>query len=162
MLDLRILGACGQIYEEANAILWTTNTLSFEDGPSLQEFIQVLHTTQRNKLTRMHIDVAWELISAEWWRASLLPSIVSKLNALQTLHLTFKQCQYINPSRFPQEALNLLSAMQTLALKNVTVVIGERLDSPDSEMLDDPNEHRWTIEQKREAAEGLRSSLLNR
>lgn len=162
MLDLRILGACGQIYEEANAILWTTNTFSFEDGPSLHEFIQGLHTTQRNTLTRMHIDVAWEMIWADWWRTSLLPSIVSKFNALQTLHLTFKQCRYITPSRFPQEALNLLSAMQTLALKNVTVVIGDRLDSPDSEDSDDPDEHRWTIEQKRQAAEGLRSSLLNR
>ena len=99
MLDLRVLGVYRQMYEEANAILWTTDTFSFEDGLPLQEFIQGLHMTQRSKLTRMHIDVAWNLHLAEQWRESLLPSLMSKPNALQTLDITFDQdfsCLHMN------------------------------------------------------------------
>ena len=168
MLDLRILGACRQLYEEANVILWTTNTFSFEDGPSLQEFIQGLHTTQRNKLTRMHIDLEWDSTSSKQWREALLPSLVSKLNALQTLHITFDQGyaaisigDFFRGLQNQLEAPHPLLAMQTLALENVTVVISDRVFSQHPEISDDPNLLRWTIEQKREVAEGLRSSLLN-
>ena len=169
MLDLSILGACRQMYEEANVMLWTTNTFSFEDGLSLQKFIQGLHTTQSTKLTRMHIDMEWDLSrSEEQWREALLPSLMSKLSALQTLHITLDQ-DYFPISMADIERLFLnkppaphpLLAMQTLALKNVTVVIGDRVFNHHPEMLDDRNQLRWTIAQKREVAEGLRSSLLN-
>ena len=59
------------------------------------------------------------------------------------------------------EAPHPLLAMQTLALKNVTVVIGDRVFIRLPGISDDPNRIRWTVEQKREVAEGLRSSLLN-
>ena len=169
MLDLSILGACRQMYEEANAILWTTNTFSFEDGLSLQKFIQGLHTTQSNKLTRMHIDVQWDLSgSEEQWREALLPSLLSKLNALQTLHITLDQdYSPIDMADIDRQLENRpsvphpLLAMQTMALKTVTVVIGDRVPVRYPGISDDPNLLRWTIEQKREVAEGLRSSLLN-
>ena len=175
MLDLRILGACRQLYEEANVILWTTNTFSFEDGPSLQKFIQGLHSTQSKKLNRMHVDMEYYSTSDEQWREALLPSLLSKLTALQTLHITFDQGDSLvsitigNFDSWLQdqpEPPHPLLAMQALALENVTVVIGDRVYNPPSEISDDPtnlrrNDFRWTIEQKREVAENLRSSLLN-
>ena len=169
MLDLSILSACRQLHEEANVILWTTNTFSFEDGLSLQNFIQGLHTTQSNKLTRMHIDVEWDLSRSEkQWREALQPSFVSKLNALQTLHITLDQDDMpIDMADFDRQFENRppvphpLLAMQTMALKTVTVVIGDRVFIPPPGIIDELSVLRWTIEQKREVAEGLRSSLLN-
>ena len=169
MLDLSVLGACRQIYDEAKAILWTTNTFSFEDGLSLQKFIQGLHTTQSNKLTRMHIDMEWDLSrSKEQWREALQPSLISKSNALQTLHITLDQDympidmadigrQFENKPPAPHPLLTL----QTLTLKTVTVAIGDRVFVPYPGIPDEMNELRWTIAQKREVAQGLRSSLLN-
>ena len=121
----------------------------------------------------MHIDMEWDSTSDEQWLEALLPSLVSKLNALQTLHITFDQghaaiCigDFFRPLKNLPEAPHPLLAMQTLALENVTVVIGDRVYIQHPEISDDPsnlrpNELRWTIEQKREVVEGLRSSLLN-
>lgn len=169
MLDLSILGACRKMYEEANAILWSTNTFSFEDGLSLQKFIQGLHTTQSNKLTRVHIDMDWGLGRSEkQWREALQPSLMSKLNALQMLHITLDQdfmlidmAELMRLFGGQPPAPHPLLAMQNMALKDVTVVIGDHVYNIYPEMYDEPNQLRWTIEQKREVAESLRSSLLN-
>ena len=37
-VDLNVLGTCRQLYEEANHLLWTTNTFSFEDPKSFEKF----------------------------------------------------------------------------------------------------------------------------
>lgn len=55
-LHLSLLGVCRQIYAEANTIFWTTNTFSFQDIATLRVFMNGLHSTQKKKLTRMHVD----------------------------------------------------------------------------------------------------------
>lgn len=163
MLDLSILGACRQIYEEASVLLWTTNTFSFEDSTPLRKFIRSLHSTQIRKLTRMHIDVAWELNSIREWEVLLRRSFISKLKGLRTLHATFDQyfgnCyidRMLSPSyKFHQLNIAMMSRMQMLPLQHVTVVVGDDIGGPY------PKRDRWTITKKREVAEGLRNKLLD-
>ena len=115
----------------------------------------------------MHIDVAWKLHLAEQWRESLLASLMSKFNALQTLHITFDQdfsclsMEYLFRLQNPQ-VFDPLLAMQTLALKSVTAVISDRIAERSYQRASVAYQRRWTIERKREVAEDLRSSLLNR
>ena len=159
ILDLRILGACRQMYEEANVLLWTTNTFSFEDSTSLKIFIGGLHSTQITKLTRMHIDFAWNIEAADAWELLLRPSFVSKLNSLRTLHATFDQ-YFRNdstwiPDDLQQENVTPLSRMQMLALQHVTVIIGDDFRGRYIQLF------RWNIARKREVAGDLRNKLLN-
>lgn len=154
MLDLRILGACRQMYEEANLLLWTTNTFSFESSTLLKMFIGGLHSTQVKKLTRMHIDFAWNLDSADEWNRLLRPSFLSKLNSLRTLHATFDQNAHL-PTSFQRYIVTPLSGMKTLPLRHVTVVVGD--DTVKSSFPQD----RWTIAKQREVARDLRNKLLD-
>lgn len=159
ILDLSILRACRQIYEEANVLLWTTNTFSFEDSMPWSLFVNGLHSTQRTKLTRMHIDFAWNISSANEWEALLRPSLISKFKGLRTLHATFDQyfrdSSAWTPSVFWQNILTPLTRMQMLPLQQVTVIIDEDIRG----LLCQPS--RWPMTQKREEAESLRKKLLN-
>ena len=151
-LDLTILGACRQMYEEANVLLWTTNTFSFEDGPTLRVFIDGLHSTQRNKLSRIHIDFEGLSFSAQQWEQALRPSFLAKLKGLRTLHATFDE---FSKSHYGSITPTPISVMQILPLQHVTVLIGDLFKRRISE------HDTWTITQKREAAEALRNKLLN-
>ena len=159
MLDLRILGTCRQMYEEANVLLWTTNTFSFEDSTYLRMFIDGLHSTQINKLKRMHIDFAWCIESADQWELLLRPSFLSRLSALRTLHATFDQ-YFLNSSIFvpdvlAQQIVTPLSRMQVLPLQHVTVVIGDESRGQYIQRC------RWSIAKKREVAGELRNKFLD-
>lgn len=158
MLDLRILGACRQMYEEANMLLWTTNTFSFEDSTCLKIFIDGLHSTQRNKLTRMHIDFAWKIDSALGWIRLLRPSFVSKFISLQTLYATFDHYAGETANSFQQFIVAPLTWMKMLSLRHVTVVFGDDGTSIYTSIY---QRHRWAIAKKREIARGLRNKLLD-
>ena len=54
-VDLNVLGVCRQLYEEANHLLWTTNTFSFEDPRTFQKFFSSLNPAQKRNLTSIHI-----------------------------------------------------------------------------------------------------------
>lgn len=164
MLDLRILGACRQTYEEANVLLWTTNTFSFEDSTCLKMFIGGLHSTQINRLKRMHIDFAWSIESANEWECLLRSSFVSRLNALQTLHATFDQyfpnsyfpnSSSFIPENFARKIVLQLSRMRVLPLQHVTVVVGDDIRCPSTQR------YRWSNTHKREVAGDLRNKLLD-
>lgn len=158
MLDLRVLGACRQMYEEAKMLIWTTNTFSFEDSTCLKMFIDGLHPTQQINLRRMHIDFTWEFYTLIEWTRLLIPSFVSKLSFLRTLHVTMDQ--YIEfptwePKNNAEDLIYLLSRMQGLPLQHVTSIIGDDIKSSGT------LRYRWTIAEKREVAEGLRNRLLD-
>ena len=158
MLSLSLLGACRQAYEEANLLLWTTNTFSFEDGTTLRTFVNSLHSTQRKKLTRMHIDFAIQCISDKECQQALSLSLISRLNGLRTLHATISQLSQL---RVYCEVLPFLDRMQVLPLQDVTVVVnkdtypwGVRLTTAT------PPPTLWPITERQELAERIRSKLL--
>lgn len=156
MLDLSILTSCRQIYEEANMLLWTTNTFSFEESIPLRMFINGLHSTQRTKLTRMHINFARDLCSAYGWDVLLRPSFISKFNNLRILHVTISHQTFacVSP-RFGPNILTPLTRMAMLPLKHVTVVIGHDRADAFSQLSG------MSTAQKLGVAEGLRNKLLD-
>lgn len=48
-LDLSMLGASRQVYEEASLLLWSTNTFSFEDPESFDKFLKQAHFSPKEK-----------------------------------------------------------------------------------------------------------------
>lgn len=91
---------------------------------------------------------------------------LKKLSDLQTLHVTFNQSHFNSREAAIIGTELPLWKMQVLPLKHVTVVIGdEQISQPPKFMRRYPHtllpRGRWTIEKKREVAEGLRLKLLD-
>lgn len=104
-LDLNILGASRQLYEEGNHILWTTNTFSFTQSQTLRLFFGSLNAAQKRKLTRLHI--AADMKNSEWEGHTMTDSfkweMAIKLNLgflknLTTVHLTLELQDDASPS----------------------------------------------------------------
>jgi hypothetical protein len=80
-LDLDLLLVCRQIYIEANPILWSTTTWSFQRYDAWRSFIQGRknNTIQRHTLRRLHLDenMIYKLDSAT----------ISRFQQLDVLHI---------------------------------------------------------------------------
>ena len=161
-LDLSVLRACRQIYAGANLLLWTTNTFSFEKNSTFQMFVNMIHSTQRMKIRRVHIDYVDDVISAvpNLLGPPLSPSPVFQLSGLRTLHINFTEpiAEYLETGEFK---LGLLHMIQALPLQHVTIICDEVFRPPiyyQSPWFSPP---RQTIPKRQEVAKRLRSKLLN-
>lgn len=85
-LDLRALRTCQQIYHEAVAALWTTNTFSFDDSSPFLEFLQDKTVEQRQMIRHVRFDIS-HLDALDWWLrdAQNLLVAIAKEN---TVHIT--------------------------------------------------------------------------
>lgn len=146
MLDLSLLGVCRQVYEEANFLLWTTNIFSFEDDVTFLTFINSLHLRQREKLKRLHFDLAWDSIIQDW-HIFRVRDCISGLTGLRSFHATLKPDR-----RFIEwNLLPLLHEMRKLPLQHVTTVVGDSMYFGDDTRA---------ITERREMAKSVRSKLL--
>ncbi|CAF9942824.1 MAG: hypothetical protein ALECFALPRED_010096 [Alectoria fallacina] len=177
-LDLSMLGASRQIYEEANLLLWSTNTFSFEDPTSFEKFMSKLTFLQKRKLTKMHISIDWLSYRYEQWERVLKIRLLEKLKGLKTVHLCFDQ-DLVRLASWPDESILLeedtsstglfasrqilvldypqlepFGALQMLHLQHATVVIADK--TGDAEQ----STSRWSVHKQREVAEKLRNKLL--
>lgn len=172
-LDLRVLGACRQLYEEANHLLWATNTFSFDDAISLNRFLASLNPAQKRNLSGMHISAkldhwGWGRWDQAWSVALKLPYI-NMLRGVQNLHLCFEQC-YASV-RVPQtfatsyklckktidEHIKPFLRLRALNPKNITVVLCDNLGALDQE---DQTLFRWDRTTKNGYAGDIRVQLL--
>lgn len=185
-VDLNVLGVCRQLYEEANHLLWATNTFSFEDPKTFGHFFRSLNPAQKRNLTRLHItaDIG-ELASyyyssayqrARWdnnyWGTVLKTANLNMLRGVQALHLCINQgfdCLSRGQGhgielaeekiKFCQEAdMEIILRLRALPLKHVTVMM-----SDDAERLDNAgwSSLRWTAAKKNEYAESIRLKLID-
>ena len=183
-VDLNVLGVCRQLYEEANHLLWTTNTFSFEDPQTFSKFFGSLNPAQKRNLTSIHISAdigglgSYYNISAyqrarwdsDYWGKGLKISNLKMLRGVQTLHLCINQgfqCLtrgYGNQSpekviELAQEAdMDSILRLRALPLKHATVIV-----SDDAEKLKHTGgmAHRWTVIKKNEYAERVRVQLAD-
>lgn len=146
MLDLSLLGVCRQAYEEANVLLWTTNTFSFEKDVTFLTFINSLHSTQREKLKRLHFDLARDSLIQDG-HILRVRDCISGLTGLRTFHATLRPDRQFIERELPP----FLYQMRKLPLQHVTVVIGDNIYFGDD---------RRVITERREMAKNLRSKLL--
>lgn len=185
-VDLNVLGVCRQLYEEANHLLWATNTFSFEDPKTFGHFFKGLNPAQKRNLTRLHItaDIGesnsdyWTSAHqrARWdnsyWGTALKTANLNMLRGVQALHLCINQgfdCLSLGQVngvesaeeriRYCQEAdMEIILRLRALPLKHVTVMM-----SDDAEKLDKAgwSSLRWTAAKKKEYAESIRLKLMD-
>ena len=86
-LHLTVLRASRQLYVEANRVLWTTNTFSFPDGPTFQEFMKARNIHQKRLIRALRFEMHWDLGHERLWNSALAMALVKSLTGLQTLRL---------------------------------------------------------------------------
>ena len=88
-LSLQILRSCRQTYNDANRILWSTNTFSFNDGMTFERFVGTRSLIQKHMLKslRFHIRVDWEIDEHKEWNTALKIATVRSLQGLRQLRL---------------------------------------------------------------------------
>ena len=180
-VDLNVLGVCRQLYEEANHLLWTTNTFSFDDPKTFNMFFGSLNPAQKRNLTSIHISTEiggcggwysstyqrtrWD---SSYWGSALKMSNLNMLRGVRTLHLCFDQRleSHASGDDFEEEEIEnaqqadmeFLLRLRALAVKHVTVIVSddaEKLESRGRSSL------RWTAIKKNRYAESIRSQLVD-
>jgi hypothetical protein len=170
-VNLGVLGVCRQIYEEANHLLWSTNTFSFDDATSFNKFLQSLNPAQKRNLTSLHFNasIGGYYASAYEWSVALKISYMNMLRSVQNLHLCFENAW---ARSFPdvgeegdedsdvveaaiQRGIEPFLRLRALPLKNVTVVLS------DSHPKLPPGTARWSLAEKLAYADDLRTQMLN-
>lgn len=167
-VDLRVLGVCRQIYEEANHLLWSTNTFSFDHPTSFNKFLQSLNPAQKRNLTALHFNTFICAYSGPYeWGVALKISYINMLRGIETLHFSFErdwERDYpygaFEYSREGVEAdmerdIEPFLRLRALPAKNVTVVLS---DNQSKERSDGT---RWTLGEKLAYAEDIRIQMLN-
>ena len=157
-LNLEVLHTCRQLYDEASTVLWNANTFSFEDWGDFRAFISPRNVPPRTKLSKLHIDTHWHRKELESWSRLLNPYRLKKIPGVHTLHLTIEvdpQGAKVNP--FVEKPFY---QTRRLDLKYVTCVIRKTVPRFMPWFDDGTDLTRQTLEERRQAAEEMRSMLL--
>ena len=184
-VDLNVLGVCRQLYEEANHLLWATNTFSFEDPKTFGNFFGSLNPAQKRNLTSIHISAdigglgshyytsayqraRWD---SDYWGKGLKHSNLNMLRGVQVIHLCINQgleCvsgRGVDPAvagkvieKAQQADMESILRLRALSVKHVTVIV-----SDDAKRLDNSgvSAHRWTMIEKNAYAENIREQLVD-
>lgn len=182
-VDLNVLGVCRQLYEEANHLLWATNTFSFEDPKTFEKFFGSLNPAQKRNLTSVHISAdigrhgSWydsPYQRARWdnnyWGRALNMSNLNMLRGVQALHLCLNQvfeCVHYGVGNDPAEQqiekaqqadMESILRLRALSVKHVTVVMSDDARKLDR---DGTSAFKWTAIKKNEYAESIRVQLVD-
>ena len=184
-VDLKVLGVCRQLYEEANHLLWATNTFSFEDPRTFGKFFSSLNPAQKRNLTSIHISAdigglgshyytsayqraRWD---NDYWGKGLKHSNLNMLRGVQVIHLCINQgleCvsgRGVDPAvagkvieKAQQADMESILRLRALSVKHVTVIV-----SDDAKKLENSgaSAHRWTVIEKNAYAENIREQLVD-
>ena len=184
-IDLNVLGVCRQLYEEANHLLWATNTFSFEDPKTLGKFLGSLNPAQKRNLTSIHISADIGVLGSyyypsaaqrarwdsDYWGKGLKLPHLNMLRGVQTLHLCINQkfecvAGVVFGNDSAEEAVEIaqnadmesILRLRTLEVRHVTVIV-----SDEAEKLEKlgRSAHRWTVEKKNKYAESIRVQLMD-
>lgn len=121
-LSLQILRSCRQIYDEANAIFWSSNTFSFSSPDDLTRFMKARSLFTRAMITKVHLDVVSQEILAGWSQ-SFRKWLVASLRGLRVLHIHVSAAYLRSHRCFVDELLDTFTPFCWLGLRDVTVVI---------------------------------------
>ena len=165
-MDLKTLRVCRQMYNEANNVLWSTNTFSFNDAAlSLYHFMTARTTHQKRLLRRLRLQMDWVWEEDDLFNRVLNPTLIRSLTGLRCLRLQINhsmdtahyqgaKAREDELGLFQTRHLGFVRTMAVLPLVNVEVFVGDRSQPLNVDAL-------WTAEDRVEYAEGIRRILLD-
>lgn len=143
-----------------------------------------MNTTQRRKLTKIHIGIEWEDTTFDWAPVLNDPGLLEPLRGLRSIQICLDQSSssiieksLVLGDRDPEfeehhlkmgctfteeyPAIKAFHPLQMLPLEHVGVTITDEVGSTNSSAFPRSPFTRWTIEKKRSVAERLRCRLLD-
>ncbi|KAL6721427.1 hypothetical protein ACLMJK_000530 [Lecanora helva] len=174
-LDLRVLRACRHLYEQAEVVLYSTNTFSFRGSAPFRKFFDNMNASQKRKLRKIHFTAIVQddedyncpptRTTAYQWEIAIKKHMCS-LSNLTTLHLSFEFRSGIGGSstNIARRFSRYNSFRNLPSLNRVTVVISddnhEYTEWPDQF---DPESGlpRWTVAAKNAFANEYEQELLD-
>ncbi|KAK4697525.1 hypothetical protein P7C71_g567, partial [Lecanoromycetidae sp. Uapishka_2] len=180
-VGLAVLGVCRQLYEEANHLLWDTNTFSFLDPETCNKFLASLNPAQKRNLRSLHIstfvddfDKPWSRYSTSnaWLSALRLPR-VNMLRNVRSLQLCLDHGCNGTISQIYASTVEARAAAQKTMIKNLEGIMNLRVPdltqvtiivSDDRELFlrhPEAAANRFTVAEKKDFAETLRAQLLD-
>lgn len=169
-LDLKVLRACRQLYNECSFILWTANTFSFDDSQIFGGFMSARVPWQTKTLRRLNskIDNTHREGPAAWHKV-LNMKLVRSLQGLRELNL---DCAYTRGRPFVdwflQGTINTYNVsilrFRVLHLARATVILNDNhMTHWVSRITGGQNRYKllWTTEDQRKVAKHAESVLLD-
>lgn len=176
-IHLTVLRVCRQIYNEANDILWATNTFSFNNAdPTFIDFIESRTIRQKQLLRKLRFQMDWVYGDDKCWNRVLRITLIRSLIGLRSLRLQINhsmraevyRCAKARGSElglFQMRQLGFVDKLAILPLTDVEVFVSDFSYLVDySSDEDEPSADTrasWTAEERIDYAEGIRNILLN-
>lgn len=156
-MRLTVLRTCRQVYVEANSILWTTNTFSFQRAVPFKRFMMTRTTHQKSLIRNLRLEIEWYLHDSMSCKSRLNKTLVNSLSGLRSLRLIMWHEEYDMPRTIwfieTSGFCKGLRILLTLPLTNVEVVVR-------SSTWYSTRQGFWAKEDREEVAEGLKKMLL--
>ena len=164
-LSLDILRSCRQMYIEANQVLWSTNTFSFNGGIDFKSFMETRTLIQKRTLKKLRLSMDYSLDHKEW-NSALNFAVLRSLHGLRHLRLSIDfsltsrghvhlKNHFTGPYRTGY--FETLEKIATLPLTHVEIGV------TGTTYIDDKHDDviAWSKAEKTECAESLRNLLLD-
>ena len=172
-MNIEMLHACRQIYNEARIIPYSANTLSFDTPRTLRAFIHLLIQHRLNvslAIRSLHIDLAHINHDLHGWTQAF-NSVTQHMTLLDTVYINVDQKPNWSRSADAEQkeiamslVLDCLAVLGKTPAKSTMIVVSDRfLSSRTSAVLVSANAswitHRWTITEKRLWVERVRAAM---
>lgn len=124
-LSLNLLRASRQIYGEAKAVFWSSNTFSFSAPTDFVRFFKAPSRTTRAQITKLHLDLVPGGIHDAWMGAIRKKGLVSTLRGLKELHIHVTDEFFNGRSYSSNFFTHAFAPFCGLMLKDATVVVAD-------------------------------------
>ena len=169
------------MYNEANNVLWATNTFFFDDAnPTFLDFMESRTTHQKQLLRKLRLQMDWIYEDEKVWNRVLGVTRLRFLTGFRSLRLQINnsmeaavyqeaKAEGDESGSFQPQQWNFVLKMGTLPLREVEVFVSDFpeviSDCPflDSDIVDPSKDLSalWTAEDRIEYAERIRKTLLD-
>lgn len=161
-LSFDLVLTCREIYAEARDILYTTNTLSFQDPKLLCKFILDASNHGGHNAAIRHLRVAMGIRrrrEEEAWNVAFR-TISQSLSGLLSIHIYIEQIIWNNARYLPSMGkkktfLTAIEDLKALKLTDMTLIVDDYGRWPDGESA-------WNHTKKQEWARMVKASVLDK
>ena len=180
-VHLTVLRVCRQIYNEANDVLWSTNTFSFNEAdPTFVDFMESRTTHQKQTLRKLRLQMDWVYGDEKGWNRIFGVKRLRSLTGIRSLRLQINhsmEAALYHEAKVGGDELaffqphqhEFVLKMATIPLTDVEVFVSDYptliSDYPysDSDSDEPPRAlgDLWTAEDRTEYADEIRRILLD-
>ena len=162
---LTALRVCRQMYNEANSVLWSTNTFSFNNEATFRQFMGARTGCQKRLLKKLRLQINSVANEEAAWSRVLGVTLIRSLRGLRSLRLQMNYLldtegyQWIKArglDRMMQTRLPFVQKMKVLPLSEVEVFVCD-----DSARWPRAGAVMWAAEDRAEYADAVRRVLLD-